>query len=735
MMKTGKRFFSFLLLLCIFLPSLQGLAMEVGESFTLSNPGFEKNNTTWEGWNIKEAAASCFSIDSAKAHSGKNALKMDFKSGAMPWAKVSIGLPTSVRGAVFECSVWMNMQVDRPATGAGIFTEQWAGSGNFLTDYQFGVNLTFNTNNQWTKLTLSVPTTTKSTSIQFYICCRSTGTVWFDDAEIKLASEPEPYAFYADHVFHYPDEKTGNAYISLDNYYKETDSEALNVTGRFTFYDTDGKTVLDQKSVMSFTRRKMQYTYPVSLMKKEKARYKLVAELIDTSKKVIASWSENMYVYPRPLMMEKSGRFVVDGEPFYPIIAYTMDIEAYDEIAEGGWNVTSTGGGISVWSDALRDEYFKAMEENGIKCLFNLYPDMLPAGHPQNAARTKSIVEKYKNNKNIFAWMVMDEPLGNLQDTAEKKAWLEESYRIIRDIDPLHPVYLVDYGQNVGETIKYCDVFVADVYSWGESAKGVSEVIEPLSEAHPRLSVYELAACYKNSTAFPPVNTIRGSIYRGIETGRGFGAGYYNIMEAIGQNAGDPKVPLYETELWGPIKTINTEELPILFSYFGDGQKGRFNFEKIGTEHMEIYWETWFDDDGEMYLLAHNRSDTSFAFEIPLRSADGRINIAAYEAEPIGLTKTGKKQGGNEICFTLAGEEIALYRIRPKEIEALGEQGETMYAGIYAENGDELLSFTAGNTFMVQVPNDPDLCLKIYTFASQSLNPKRKIQYIKGNNS
>ncbi|MBQ7033881.1 MAG: S-layer homology domain-containing protein [Clostridia bacterium] len=671
MRKITLRTLALLLVFSLWTVMLPVSAAKEGDSIPLLNAGFEEATESENpGWSYISDHKN--TIDTSYSKSGKNSLKIDNIPNRQCWAAQTVYVDKAglIPGAMYEVGAWISTDLTTiGGAGAGFKIEMYRadGSGIAGTDTANTKGINFNTLRQWNYASHFFQLHPETGYIKIYIRTYGEGVAWYDDVTLKLSGGPEPYSYFADHVFHYPDEKEGNAYVYLDSYYAEDSEEAKSVMGRFTFYDVDGVTVLDKKENVKFSNGEMKYTYPVSLMKEKQVQYQLKTELVNGNGETINEWMENLYVYDRSLWMPDK-RMIINGERFDPVIAYHADIPSYEEISAGGFTAVQTGVGATV-DKAVRDKYMAALEANGLKGLFVLYPDMKPAAHPDVVHFTKEIVNELKDDPRIFAWAVMDEPLG-AGVTPEKKKMLEESYRIIRDIDPNHPVYLVDYN-NHKESAKYCDVFFADTYASSEdTAKIVSDINEPLARQITRTAVNELAASYKSQQGMPSLKTMRGSVLRGFEAGNSYGTGFYSIDDAIGHIPGEEKAALYTLDIWEDFTKILLEDAPILFDYYA-GYEGKdytvLNEYKEGNPCEELLWRTWFTDEGEMYLLAHNRSSETADFNIPLASANGKVRVGAYTAKPIGITATGEKTGENTISFTLEQEEAALYKITPSE--------------------------------------------------------------------
>ncbi len=671
MKKSMLRLLTLMLSLALSVGLLPPMAMaaEIGDEIPIINPGFEEATSTEDnpGWSyMSQEQFQDITLETSGGNTGKNFIKIANEQGERhPWAAQTVEIP--VPGSMYEVSTFINVEPHEANAFAAIKIEQYKENGDYLSEYATdSAGVYENTNNRWVEHKYVFSTSTETANIKIYLRMYNSGVAKFDDVKLTLSGGPEPYDFFADHVFHYPDEEVGNAYMYLNTYYAADSPEATEVSARFTIYDLDGETVLDQKDGVKFSGHEIKYTYPVSLFTVKEEKYRLKAELLDKNGEVIREWGENYYVYDRPLWMpDMQWRENGTGEIFNPIIAYHADIPSYDEVAAAGFNVVQTGLGPPSNLD-VRQQTLDALEENNIKGLFCLYYGRESAAHPNRERHTRSILEALKDDPRVWAWAVIDEPLG-AGVTPEMKQQLEDSFRLIRSIDKNHPIYIVDFA-NHKETAKYVDIFLHDTYSMGDTAFKVSQVGEEIQSYHTRLPIMELAASYEKNNIFPPMDTARGSVYRGLEVGEGTGyagTGFYAIDDARGHDAWTPKQALYTMDVWPQFATFLKEEVPVLFEYYNMEGITKFNEHFEGELYKDPMWRTWFNEKGEMYLMAHNRGMEEMEFIIPLVSANGKIKVGDYKAEPIGLTRTGEQTGNGSIRFTLGKEEPALYKITP----------------------------------------------------------------------
>ncbi len=588
------------------------------------------------------------SIDTTRSHGGKSSLKLTSTLPDNPWAMQEVvGLKT---GAIYQLASWVCVDCpEKPR--AELKVEQFTESGAYIPEGAFTSRMHENTNAQFTYRTLDFVVHPDTYTTRIYLRIDALGTAWYDDVTLKLSGGPDPYDFYCDHVFHYPDEKGGRASVKLNVFYAKDGKEATEVDCDFEI--CDGEKVTASTKGVKIVDGVATFDYPLSALPELHKQYVMRCR-IKRGGEVVNEWERNLYVYERPTMLDEKGNITIDGKPFYPVTAYHTGIDSLKYLPEAGIN-TATIGFVHAIVDReeQREAFLAELDRLGMKGLFGLYLDMHPAGSAYNEERTKWIVNKYKDDKRILAWMIMDEPFGS-KITDERRIEIENSYRIIRDIDSYHPVYVLDYS-NHEETIKYGDIYVADVYCHLKSATAVSEVIGKLNTPDARIHAWELAATYKQSRLFPPTRTIRSSLYRAFAAGSR-GIGYYSIDDAIGHDQGDVKTPLYKLDVWKDLCTLGTE-LNTLHELHYAPKSTKTSESKDGAKCVEKLIQTY-EMDGSLYILAHNRSEKDGE---KMTIATGVKSIGKIES--LGLTAAVPTVTDGNFTIKLDSEEAALYKI------------------------------------------------------------------------
>lgn len=663
---------------------LSGSAETDSKNINVPNASFEEAAGTWAtGWSHMDTSDATFEVDTDYAHSGKNSLHIiasDEKK--QPWAATTVtGL---VPNSFYELSMFVDSSVSSNTNrGTGVKLEFYSGSplsvetavsaSAIPNEYPNGPYM-LNTNARWVehKTIFNVPEDTKI--VKIYLRIYGHGEAWFDDVSLKFSGGPAKYEFDTDKVFHYKEETGGDAYVKVNSFYE---GQGVAEDTFADFVVKKGEEICEEAQNVPATNMEARYTYSTSYMEPYE-KYTLYCTIKNSKGEILENHQQNLYVVDRPSMMSEDGYLMVDGKRFNPISAYHVEVEDYAKAVEGGINTVQVGyGNAYLPNEELRASTLEALSTHNLKGIFCLYVGNKMAGHPDIFENTKQIVEIMKDNPNIIAYALQDEPF-LMGDDKEKRIHAEEAYLAIRKIDKVHPIYITDKRREYISK-KYCDILCVDSYAHNGDTRNVTrDSVRAWEETKDKNGFWELAATYNINGAFPTMNDARNSIYRAFEEGAR-GMGYYSFSDA-GKIEGHNQI--YEWDLWEDYCKFNKEEAPILFDRFVNGNATVFNQydDGAGTDNAidSMRWFDWFVGE-DMYLVAHNRGRASASVTIPLRSRNGKIKIDGFKAEPVGLTTQKAMSGNGEMTLTLGSEEIALFKIIPDQKVDLSRINESSF--------------------------------------------------------
>lgn len=155
----------------------------------------------------------------------------------------------------------------------------------------------------------------------------------------------------------------------------------------------------------------------------------------------------------------------VDGKPIFVLGAYAMPKGyTFQQGKEMGFNLVHAPADKAAWDEA---------QKAGLRVWHSFGDDLdLASGDAQQKrARIEAVVRQFKDHPALLHWESMDEPAWTDKDPARARATAEgltEGYRLLKSLDPKHPVYLNHAPRNTVETLRRyntaADILCADIY-------------------------------------------------------------------------------------------------------------------------------------------------------------------------------------------------------------------------------------------------------------------------------
>lgn len=658
-MRNLRKKWALLLVLTMFFSMLPGLETLAEEENLVPNNGFEDVSNDWaNGWGRYVLGDETYaSIATDKVRSGKYSAKIHTTTGGTPW--MNVGVTGFVPGALYEVSSWINAEL--PGLDQGfVYKLEFYSEAKISADYGcgefFSTPYTKSTNGVWVQYAAQfvVPMEAKFASLYLRIMT-GTGTVYVDDVCMKQVGEPEKFSFEIGDVFHYPHEEKGYASVALHPFFHGSSVEQ---EASADFELLDGDKVLARQENVRFYNMLAEFTYDISLLKEKQKAYvvKTTAKWKDEEKE----FTQNVYVYDRPTMLSGDGIIRVNGEPFRTVMGYHIfNDEHFDKAAEIGVTAPQFGSGYAT-EEILKETEgrLERLDALGMKALYVLYRNGKPAAHPDNIDDSRTIVEHFKDDPRILAWAIMDEPF-NQGTNQDMQLWMEESYKLVRDIDSMHPVNVTCISTMA---MKYADIFTCDYYN-KEDNRGLSAQLAYLYDHHKgEIHNHYLGDTYQWNGVMQTEKGIRGSIYRAFEAGAK-GIGYYSISDAVGHDTTTTS-PLFEHELWKALVPFSQNEVPVLFDIFVDNKYEMLNAYQGEDVREGDYWSTW-TDGKTVYIIVHNKSVNKKPIEVPLKSRNGFVSVGSYEIELVG-GPDAEPVGTDTLTFTLDAQSVSLYKLTAK---------------------------------------------------------------------
>lgn len=638
----------------------EGLKERVeGTEDLIVNGGFEEIDSETggpKGWTVYQGdwdGNKYVQMGGDTVYKGEQAVKVETSSGGNPW--VCQHIKNLEPTAQYQFTAWINSFA---ISGNGIAVKMEFYSGDEITVDTNVANLNTeymqSTDGQWVQISHTFTAPANARSVAIYPRLYANGMVYFDDISmVKIQNAPRAY-LDTDNVFYYSDWTEGVATTQLN-----TEAYGDEAGDLIDFRLSFGDELLDEKQNVSAADA--QYQFDLSLLSEKQQPYTVSAVIKDQNGNELDTIHKSIYKYDRPGALTSDGTYMKDGKPFDPVIGYHVLPDKHFQVcAETGVNVVQ---GYNTTNVADYLAFLDLAHSKGLMVLVTLYNGMKPAGNPDNIEVTRNIVAAVKDHPAVFAYAVMDEPAYNLINYEQD---LEDSYRAIRDIDPYHPVFIVECEKDHFKTVgKYVDIMAIDPYPSNRFPKG-TYCTDMMNRANKGVNykkpVYSILQTFTYGGYFPTANDIRHMAYESFLLGAK-GIGYFCFSEAYGFQTASTKVDLNETDVWPELVTAHAEEYPDAFDHFSRGNGPVF----CDGINDNIIWHGWIKD-GKLRLLVLNRTEVTINADIPLVSNNKRIEIGGYQAEVIAGSKAEPFRGESaKLSIPLAPLQTILFQITPDQ--------------------------------------------------------------------
>ena len=293
----------------------------------------------------------------------------------------------------------------------------------------------------------------------------------------------------------------------------------------------------------------------------------------------------------RPALVDKSGRFLRAGKPYFPIGLYHTTPADFPRVAAAGFTV------VEVAPPASADELeATASAATGVKLLLAvpLYPAL---ASPEAADAATTTVKALSSNEAIFGWLLADEP--ELQPAAA--ANVPDLFLRVRQADPEHPALL-----NLGPG--------ADLAAWSPLADALLVSLLPTKGDTPAAlaaRVAQVAAALKASGR-PWLGVVpAGWSGRTLTTGQ---ARFYlyQLLAAGAQGAfwfslREGQWDLTASPLWADLPHLNAEAQELSAALAGGAEYPGVEISAAGVTARAV------KQGSQAWLLLFNPGDTGAA--------------------------------------------------------------------------------------------------------------------------
>lgn len=627
----------------------------------LKNGSFEK----WSGkiptdWGRRADHAAFLSVAESASVDGSDCIRISVPKGNGLKHPYYYQIQDIVGGAEYELSFWYKTNGGNAAVKLEYYTDRTlpgsvsCGGKHFSGTIQDG---------KWHQFVTKIypPENAEDVTVMPRLLQNSENIdaeCMMDDVKIRMLNPPSPLTLDTDAVFYYTDETEGVLTASVNLQYFPDFSNT-----RVDFEILDGESVLWQKKMTSENGKAMS-SFPLTLLSLRERPYMVKATLYNASGTVAEIKTQHIYKYERPAYLGEDGVYRKNGtEPFYPVYAYHVNQSHYQKVAEAGINLVQMGA-FSNAEQALAA--LDKAQEAGIMGFIALYLNMKPAGNFDNIDTTISIVgdSRVQNHPALFGYGVMDEVFLALNSP---QADLENSYRLLRQLDKKHPIMAMEAVSNYyRETGKYVDILCIDPYSSAEAQNAsISTALAREAVAYKK-PVYALLETYYNTHGrWPLPEDGRNNNWQALITGAS-AVGYYSISDAdVGQN--NESIPMWNArdngKLWDALCLFGEKEKTLAYDHFVFDKTPVFN-QFLGS----TYWyHSWVKDDALYLIVLGLQENQEKSVTVPLVSLTGDIRVGSFSATCLAGGDTATVTGQDSLTLTVKGVGAYLYKITPHE--------------------------------------------------------------------
>lgn len=583
----------------------------------------------------------------AMAHDGERCVLISAeKTGINPWINYRIPVEG---GARYQILMWISSSI---SSGYSSMKLEFYNQPEVKAEYDAGYSQSWNhksTQNVWKQTAVEFVAPDDAVMLVIYPRLYGSGSLYVDDVQCYKIRETPRLELNTDQVFYYEDWQH-DGIVTVEKTVHFNGPALSKVEMQFV----DGEEALYEDSC-AFEGDSVRLTFPMKLFTEKQKEYKIKVRVLDAEGNVFDTLEQRVYMYPRPSYLSENGDFIIDGEIFNPVFSYHHSIKYWDAAIEMGVNT------VQQYNDGVEQgkAILDAAAEKGLKVLANLYGDMRPPSHPDVIEKRKEYIESIKDHPALLGYLLFDEPFYNINDPEE---YLHDSYKLIRDIDPHHPVLIMDEGGgHDGTTQKYCDVlsidpYIANLVFLGNDKVGThpaETVMQADAQAYYNKPIYSLLQAFDFKEYMPTPEDLRNMVYQNFLAGA-HATGYYCFEDA------QPGKNLDETELWDIIKSMAENELEELFDVFIEKKYPVFN--EVRTDDA---WIFAYEKEGSIHYIVQNKRQSEVTATLPTVSIDGAVDLGNYTASLVDA-KGGKLEKGETLQLTLDPVAVVRLTVRPE---------------------------------------------------------------------
>ena len=373
------------------------------------------------------------SLAVGEGRNGGNALKFSVDK---PGAYVVLGQSFPARpGMSFRASVWMKSE--KMSGGHPMLCLEWYGEGNRWLggDYAKLKKL----NGDWREEHISISRAPKGTvSVKVGLCAtkKAVGKAWFDDVRLEAVDGGVLAGFYSSAYRNRAAEGTVTFFADLVP--EAVGAEMKDISVSFTIPFAVGSRTLAAEEL---SNNWAAVSVPVDELAGGKAEVRISAfgKTVAAGELAFAKLGK---IPENGVFIDSRRRFIVDGKPFFPLGMYWGHVNSKDvaTYVKGPFN-------CMMPYVPVNREQLDLCRRNGLKTFCNIKDWYTFVRRGRDGISTvadvktklRSVVEDLRDHPALLGWYMNDEiSLVHIDE-------LTECYRLVRDLDPMHPAMTMLY--------------------------------------------------------------------------------------------------------------------------------------------------------------------------------------------------------------------------------------------------------------------------------------------------
>lgn len=442
---------------------------------TVANAGFEEGEAgTAKSWWLNPSGK--FRFEDRSGRSGTRALAYDNTDDAKNYTIPSQGIKLKA-GVAYRFGAWVRTEnLAGGGDGASVCLEWYDVNRKYLGgSYAEGVK---GTSDGWVKIEFvspRIPANAASMLVAPFVRKGMMGKAWFDDVFVEPYVPRPVQTLLCDAYRNSADAGVVAFCAALD----QTEAEAASRRGVFVYRDAAGAE--RRKSAERLTRYAASVRIPISGLAVGSQR---ISFELHSGDGTVAGRAELEFVRRtkpecRRVHIDRSGRTIVDGKPFFPLGTFWTDFKSADDVelyAKSPFNCI-----MPYWGhrNPKMRELMDLCHARGVRVIPNL-KDFWDYGDVKQApARTTEFVNRLKDHPALLAWYVVDEsPISKLPQLAARRDLVER-------LDPEHPTWGCFYQHDqILNYLPSCDVIGTDPYPIGNGDGNISFVTKSTRDAY-----------------------------------------------------------------------------------------------------------------------------------------------------------------------------------------------------------------------------------------------------------